>query len=138
MKMEFNEHPTQEEIRFLDDRINEYNVARTGIGDGKEIALWVRDASGQIQAGLYGWTWGGCLEIAYLWVSEALRGQGCGSNLLRTAEQVAVERGCRVAVLDTHSFQAPDFYRQRGYEIVGAVDDYPRGHQKLYLRKMLS
>jgi len=29
------------------------------------------------------------------------------------------------------------FYQRRGYAIYGTVDDYPPGHQKLYLRKRL-
>ena len=47
-------------------------------------------------------------------------------------------RGCTQALLDTHSFQAPDFYVQQGYIIYGTIDDYPLGHQKHYLRKSLT
>ena len=30
------------------------------------------------------------------------------------------------------------FYRKRGYEVVGIIDGYPSGHQKIYLKKRLS
>lgn len=53
------------------------------------------------------------------------------------AEREAVERGCRMALLNTHSFQAPGFYRELGYEVYGKVEGYPRGHSYIRLRKDL-
>jgi hypothetical protein len=35
------------------------------------------------------------------------------------------------------SFQAPAFYKERGYVQVGTVDGYPGGSQKIILRKNL-
>ena len=137
MTQSVSAHPDPRDVRFLDERINAFNVESTHIHDGKEIAIFMRDAGGTILAGLYGWTWAQCLQVEYLWVDASERGKGHGSELLRTAEQIAFERGCRQALLDTHSFQAPDFYQKRGYVIFGTVDDYPPGHKKYYLRKQL-
>ena len=44
------------------------------------------------------------------------------------AEREMVLRGCRQVVLLTHSFQAPQFYRRRGYMRVADVSAYPAGH----------
>jgi GNAT superfamily N-acetyltransferase len=131
-------HPAPADVEFLEDQINTFNVARTGIsGDGDILlSILLRD-DGQIIAGVYGFTWGGCCDIRYLWVRSDLRGQGYGRGLLEAAEQEARRRGCGQMVLDTHSFQAPEFYQRLGYEIVGVVDDYPRGHKKYYLKKRL-
>ncbi|MFL5733649.1 MAG: GNAT family N-acetyltransferase [Chloroflexia bacterium] len=130
-------NPSPEDLKFLEDRIIDYNLEQTGFRDGGLLALSMRDAQGEITAGIYGWTWGGCCEIRYLWVHEDLRGQGHGTTLLLAAEREAAARGCRQVILDTHSFQAPEFYRKHGYEIAGVIEDYPLGHRKYYLRKSL-
>jgi hypothetical protein len=39
--------------------------------------------------------------------------------------------------LDTFSFQAPDFYKQHGYQVFGELQDFPSGHQRYYLKKQL-
>jgi ribosomal protein S18 acetylase RimI-like enzyme len=132
-------HPAPGDLEFLDDQINRYNIATTGIRPADDILLsiLVRDQAGAIVAGIWGWTWGGCCEIRTLWVYEQLRGQGLGQRLLAAAEQEALRRGCRQMLLDTHSFQAPGFYQRFGFEIVGTIEDYPVGHCKYYLRKRL-
>ena len=123
---------------FLSAQINAYNVATTGLAHGRTVALILRDEDGAIVAGLSGWTWGGCMEVEFLWVRADQRHKGYGSRLLALAEAEAVARGCRQATLSTHDFQAPDFYRRYGYVVCGAVDEYPQGHQKLYLKKTLA
>jgi hypothetical protein len=45
-------------VEVLDDRIDEFNMVTTGIRDGLLLGIFVRDASGMIDAGLSGWTWG--------------------------------------------------------------------------------
>jgi ribosomal protein S18 acetylase RimI-like enzyme len=129
--------PAQTDVHFLRDRIDEFNMTTTGIHDGGEFACFVRGAANEIVAGLYGWIWGGCCDVRYLWVREDLRQRGYGSALLAAAEREAAARGCRVVVLETHSFQAPDFYRRHGYEIVSHYEGYPAGHRKYHLRKQL-
>lgn len=68
---------------------------------------------------------------------EELRGSSVGTEILRTAESVAMERGCRAVILDTLSFQAPDFYEKRGYVCVGIIDNYRGGMQHIFLQKKL-
>ena len=131
------DHCASADRDFLSDRINEFNVEATGIKDGRELAIIVRDDQSSIIAGLYGWTWGGFCEIETLWVDARYRGRGLGTNLLLAAEREARARGARHVALDTHSFQAPDFYIAKGYSVIGKQEDYPMGHSHLFLSKRL-
>ena len=130
--------PTPEDVRVLEDRLYEHNVQATGISDGKPLAAFLRDDTDSVVGGLYGWTWGATCYIRYLYVPGHMRHQGHGSHLMRKVEAEALARGCGQIVLETHDFQAPDFYRRFGFEIVGRVDDYPRGHQSLTMVKRLA
>jgi ribosomal protein S18 acetylase RimI-like enzyme len=40
-------------------------------------------------------------------------------------------------VLETYDFQAPIFYQKLGFQTVGRISDYPRGHEFLMLVKHL-
>lgn len=132
------DNPDPQDVRFLDDSLYQFNVSQTGITDARLLTIFLRDDTTTIMAGLYGWTWGGCCEVKTLWVHETWRKRGIGTRLITAAEEEARKRGATQIVLDTHSFQAPDFYRRLGFEIVGVLDDYPQGHQKIFLRKRLS
>jgi GNAT superfamily N-acetyltransferase len=129
--------PTPAEVQYLEDRIYEFNSGVTGISDGEWLSIFMRDEEGRIVAGIAGNTWGGCAEIRQFWVEEARRTQGLGTRLLEAAEQEARRRGCRQMVLMTFSFQAPAFYARHGFEVVAVVDDHPRGHQNILMRKRL-
>ena len=122
---------------LLSGRIYEFNVEATGLGDGRGMSIRAADDTGNFVAGLTGWTGGECGYVDVLWVAEPNRRQGIGTQLMAAAEAEAVTRGCTSMVLSTHSFQAPDFYRRRGYEEVGETPDYPRGHAQIHLRKQL-
>jgi GNAT superfamily N-acetyltransferase len=136
--LDVTEDLTPDVLAFLDDRIYEFNVDATGIADGRWLGVLVRDAAGELVAGLSGTTWGACCKVRDVWVRADLRGQGMGTRLLDAAEAEARRRGCRQVVLSSHSFQAPDFYRKRGFEVFAEVEDDPIGHREVYLRKSLS
>jgi ribosomal protein S18 acetylase RimI-like enzyme len=121
----------------LEDRLIAFNVETTGIDDAVELAYAVRDEHGELIAGLYGWTWGGTCQIDSLWVAAGHRTDGFGSDLLTRAEAEARARGCHQMLVETHSFQAPDFYPRFGFEVVTVVEGYPTGHQNVLLRKRL-
>jgi len=130
------DHPDADILGQLEARLAESTFAATGRSGASELAIFVREG-GVLKAGIYGWTWGGCCELQYLWVDESLRQTGLGSKLLQAAEDEAAARGCTQVVLFTHASQAPGFYPRRGYELVASIDDYPQGDAALWFRKPL-
>jgi ribosomal protein S18 acetylase RimI-like enzyme len=130
-----SEDATPEDLQFLEDQINEFNFATTGIRDARVLVALLRDSAGRIYAGLSGHTWGGVAEVRFLWVDAARRHEGIGSRLLQAAEDEARARGCRKIVLSTHTFQAPAFYLKRGYVVTGEFSNYPQGHGSIFLEK---
>lgn len=97
-----------------------------------------RDAGGKIVGGLTGqftWDW---LFVDMLYVEASEQKQGLGARLLAEAETAARARGCAGIWLWTESFQAPGFYQKQGFEIFCRFPDFPRGHQRIGLRKIFS
>jgi ribosomal protein S18 acetylase RimI-like enzyme len=124
-------------VNRLSDALAAFNVAATGISDARELAAEVRDDEGELSAGVHGWSWGGTCWIETLWVRDDQRGRGVGTALMDAVEAEARRRGCTQIALMTHSFQAPDFYRRRGFEQIGELEGYPGGHSDLLLRLRL-
>lgn len=114
-----------------------FNEARLGAAKEQPVTLVVRDTEGEVVGGLLGttrWRW---LYVAKLWVAESQRGTGLGSRLMLRAEEIARERGCLAAALDTFEFQARPFYERLGYTLYGTLEGYPPGFRQYYLSKQL-
>jgi GNAT superfamily N-acetyltransferase len=123
---------------FVTDSLAAFNVAATGQADWYPVGFFLRHNSGEWSGGLLGDIWGGWLHVTHLWIAAPLRRRGHGTRLLRAAEHYAVERGCRAATLETGSYEARPFYEKLGYRVFAALDDYPQGYTKYFLRKELA
>jgi GNAT superfamily N-acetyltransferase len=129
--------PDPAEVSQVRAGLSAYNRTNASDDSFTPLVLMVRDPRGAVIGGLLGGTYWGWLVIEVLWLAEAARHRGLGSQLLERAEHIALERGCHAAHLDTMSFQAPEFYKKHGYTIFGVLDDLPRGHQRIFLKKEL-
>jgi GNAT superfamily N-acetyltransferase len=129
--------PDPKDIEALGNGLTEHALPTTGVAGFKPLAVFARDADGNLVGGAQGlvnWTW---LHIALLWVSAEYRNQNLGTKLLAAIEAAGVERGCTNAHLDTFSYQARPFYERHGYELFATLDDYPPRQQRFFLRKSL-
>jgi len=139
--------PSFDDVEAVKNGLREYNKNYIPEQSFKELAVFVEDDAGNKTAGLIAETVGKYLMIKYLWVAESLRGQDCGTLLIRQAEEQAIARGCRYALVDTFSFQARPFYECLGYECKMTLEDYiedtraekgvEASHQRFYLSKRL-
>ena len=112
--------------------------AVTGCDDGRWLAIFVRDGAGELTAGLHGWTWGRHGLRANPVGPGGSPRAGLGARLLEAAEQEAARRGCREMQLDTHSYQAPGFYRRRATSRSASCRAGPRGGAtRVFFRKAL-
>jgi GNAT superfamily N-acetyltransferase len=116
-----------------------FNRAEVGAANFQALSIVIRDPeANKTIGGLWGRTAFDWLFVELFFVPEHLRGQGFGSQILRQAESIALQRNCAESWLNTYSFQAPGFYLKQGYEIFGKLDDFPKGSSRFFFRKALS
>lgn len=127
----------REAAAVVDAGLDAHNATARPLQDVRALASIAHGPDGQVQGGALGRTWGQCCELQQLWVDEALRHQGLGSQLMAAFETAAMARGCNTFYLDTFSFQALDFYRGQGYEVALAIAGYTGGVVKYTLIKRL-
>lgn len=97
----------------------------------------VKDDEGKIIGGITGTYFWQHLHIDFLWIDPAERGSGIAATLMAKMEQYARDSGCRLMIVDTLSFQAPEFYRKQGFREFGVIEDHPAGHSHHYFEKRL-
>ena len=95
------------------DRVNA--EATPGIAPARQLTVQILDGSGELAAGMSGWTWGVAAGIGLTWVRETSRGDGLGAQLLAEFEAEARSRGCAHVFVTSFTFQAPGFYLRHGY-----------------------
>lgn len=113
----------------------DFNISQAGDNSAKPLIIELRDAENKIIGGYWGGTDFGWLTTSLLIVPKELRGSGIGTQIMQTAEQEAIKRGCHAARLDTFEFQARTFYEKLGYTCFGILADYPKGFSRFFMQK---
>ncbi|MFN9030172.1 MAG: GNAT family N-acetyltransferase [Betaproteobacteria bacterium] len=127
-----------EAARVIDTDLGDYNDAAAPLHEVRPISAVARDATGAVLGGAIGRRWGPCCELRQLWVHEDLRGTGLGTRIAQQFERHAAAHGCTVVLLETLSFQAPEFYKRLGYRIEHERTMYPHGITKVFMTKTLA
>ena len=128
---------TEQETKYIREALYQFNNERVGKDNHTPLNIIEYDTNGNSIGGILGGTYWGWMYVDILWVHESHRHKGIGSKLLREAEKKAIGRGCHHVHLDTMSWQAPEFYKNHGYEVIGILPDIPNGNQKYLLMKAL-
>ena len=138
MNLRITDDGDERDVHEIHEMLKDYNRRHREASQSVPVGVFLENETGQKLAGLTGETFGNWLCIQYLFVSEQLRGQGIGSELLEAAEAEAQKRGCKYAFVDTFSFQAPTFYKKHGYREVFTLEEYPyTGKWHYYTKKSL-
>jgi len=137
LDLSLEQNASEEEVLFVQQGLRSFNNHFI-VDDGfQSVTIFLRKEDGSIAGGLLGEIYWGWLHISILWIDENFRGLGYGEQLLRMAEEEAIQKSCHSVHLDTESFQAQRFYEKHGYTVFGLLDDHPIGHQRIFLVKKL-
>ncbi len=132
-----NYTPNKNEIEFVNNALEKFNNMHVGPDNHLLLNIVEYDENQNVIAGILGGTYWGWLHIDILWVDENFRSKKIGSRLLIAAENEAKKRGCHSVHVDTMSWQAPEFYKKHGYELISELDNIPNGYKKFHFIKRL-
>jgi GNAT superfamily N-acetyltransferase len=126
------DYPDRADHEAILKRLIAFNENRAGSWGFKEMAILLRNSSGETIGGLWGMLFYDWFYIELLFVPQNARGFGLGTRLLKKAEDIARAHNCIGIWLDTYSFQSPGFYERSGYQVFGTLNDYPRGKRRFF------
>jgi ribosomal protein S18 acetylase RimI-like enzyme len=129
--------PEESAWGIIGQDISNYNKQQAGEDKFQRLCFVLHAPDQVIVGGVLGETYWDWFHLDLLWVKDELRGRGYGHRLLTLAEHEARQRGAKNAYLDTFNFQAPDFYKQHGYQVFGELQNFPSGYQRYFLTKQL-
>jgi hypothetical protein len=122
--------PPEAGVHVVDSGLERHNCAVAPLSDVRPLASFASDARSVVG--------GAGTNLQVLRAAPAYRTklphQGIATRPLQF-EQRAAGRGCSVFYLTTLSFQAPEFYRKRGYASIAEISGYPEGITKHLMHK---
>ena len=124
-----------EDNEKIHQMIRDYNVSF--MSESKDYSYHIEE-DGELAAGIVAESVFDTVEVDFLCVKEKFRKHGYGRALLQHMEDAARRDGMKRILLNTYSFQAPDFYRSMGYRELFVVDPCFKDCRQYYFIKELS
>ncbi len=125
---------SEEESAFIRQSLQEYNARY--MQDLSDYHFHIAD-NGQIIAGIVAERVFDTLEVDFLFVDSQYRGKGYGRMLLTHVERLARQQRLKRVLLNTYSFQAPEFYRKMGYTQLFCISPAFASYDQIYFEKHL-
>lgn len=73
-----------------------------------------------------------------LWIDQSLRGKQYGIQLMRNAEQLAIDNRCNFIAVNTMDFEALEFYKKLGFTVEFDRHGFDKNSIMYFLRKNLA
>lgn len=131
------EVPTADDVELICESLRRFNHPYAGTIPLAAVNVVARTGDGVLIGGIVAELMLGWVEVHVLWVEPNFRALGMGSRLLLECERQAVALGAHSARLDTFDWQAEVFYQRHGYTCFGRLQDYPVGHERIFMQKRL-
>ena len=125
---------TEDDNEKIHHMIQEYNSSY--MCDSGDFSCHIEE-NGQLVAGIVAEAVFDTLEVEFLCVREPHRKKGYGRALLGHVENMARDNGIKRVILNTYSFQAPDFYRSMSYTELFCIDPCFKDSKQYYFIKHL-
>jgi ribosomal protein S18 acetylase RimI-like enzyme len=133
LKFETKDNPTSEEQKIIRDGIIGFN--QSIINDKPKCFNIFVKQNENIIGGAIIYQHKDALYIDVLWCMEEYRRKGIGSKLIGMIEADAQHKSIKKLFVDTYAFQAQEFYKKHGFNIIGCAPEYLRGHDRIFMRK---
>lgn len=133
----YESNPKAEDIQVLNDGIMEQAKRKKGMKQLDFFAFFIRDENGQVIGGCAGDNMYGGLYVGQLWVTESLRGNGYGTQLMHKAEALAKENKCNFIAVNTFDWEALEFYKKLGFYVEFERKGFDKNSVFYFLRKDL-
>ena len=138
-ELTFETTEREEDVKFIEKALTLQNRLEAPSSQSKEPVKYnmvLKDHEGNLVGGVITTMYRYSMYVETLWIDEAYRKFGYGSQLMRQAEETARAHGCTMMQLDTFNYQAPEFYKKLGFVQYGELG-YKEGFVRHYLMKRL-
>jgi ribosomal protein S18 acetylase RimI-like enzyme len=122
--------------RAIDDILDAHSI-ESGVPLYQDQLVFVAEEDGEMLGGLAATINNQWMHIDLMALQPQARRRGIGRQLMAEAETLARARGLVGVWLDTHGFQAPEFYPRLGYCEFGRMENHPPGHTRRFFQKRL-
>ncbi|AIK96635.1 GNAT family N-acetyltransferase [Candidatus Odyssella acanthamoebae] len=135
-----DEEPPNEIKAILQRGLRDYNHPFLGTYELKRFAVYIKNQTSEVIAGIYGFTIAKhkTLRLEFVWVHEDYRGLGLGAQLLSYIDKYAVSKGCCFIQVSTFEFQGKGFYKKMGYQEIGTIPKWFCDKDEIFFLKKLA
>ena len=131
----YEANPHNLDLQIISDGVAENAKIKNGHKPSSSFAFFIRDANEKIVGGCNGAIFHDWLYVDQLWISESLRFQGDGTQLMLSAEKLAIKNKCHFIAVNTHAFEALDFYKKLGFYVEFERHGFDKDSIFYFLRK---